>query len=157
MEDIMYLLDQLEDEITRARSAVFSKKVMVDGDMMMQIVTKLKDSIPMSIREARNIMENKDEIESRSQAEAKKIINEAEMRAEHIVSETELLRRAEKEAQNIRNEALLYNDTIKTRAKEYCDDMFKDLEKFLTETVMCVRNNREELKGTIISNPNKQA
>ncbi|MGN1099287.1 MAG: hypothetical protein ACI4S9_03000, partial [Christensenellales bacterium] len=94
MEDIIVLLDELEEEITKARSAVFSRKILVDGDKILQILTALKAGLPTVIREAKYITEHKEEIERNSLAESKKIINEAEMRAEQIVSETELLKRA---------------------------------------------------------------
>ena len=66
------------------------------------------------------------------------------------MSESAVLKRAEAEAKAIRDEAVAYNETMRARAREYVDAMFADMEKFLLDTLAVIRNNREELNGSII-------
>ena len=44
-------------------------------------------------------------------------------------------------------------DTLVHHTKEHLDRTFKETEQFLLSTLTMIRNNREELRGAMISNP----
>ena len=150
MENVYNLLEELENCFAKAKTAMFSKKVAVDAEECLALVAKIKDALPTSIREAERLISQSENMIGNAEAKAKRIITEAEMRAEQVISESELLRRAEEEGESIRAEARQFNDTIKRNARGYVDGLLQEMENFLANTISVVRNNREELGGSII-------
>ncbi len=149
MDDVFTLLDQLENELLSAKNAVFSKKAMVDTQSCIQIISNIKAGLPASIKKSQKILDEAQDILNESRKKAKEIIEEAENKADELISNSEILKRAEKDAKLIRSEAIQFANTVKGDSKIYVDDMFADVEKFLADTISCIRNNREELRGTI--------
>lgn len=150
MENVFNLLEELENCFAKAKTAMFSKKVAVDADECMMLINKIKESLPTSIREAERLVSQSENMIANAEAKARRIVNEAEMRAEQVISESVLLRRAEEEGESIRAEARQFNDTIKKNAREYVDGLLQEMENFLANTISVVRNNREELGGSLI-------
>ena len=150
MDDVFTLLDQLENELLGARNAVFSKKAMVDATKCLQLLAEIKNGLPSSLKKAQDILDNSVEIVRQSTQKAKEIVEDAERRADELVSQSEILRRAEADAKTIRSEATQFSSRIKSDSRIYVDDMLSEMERFLSDTIACVRNNREELRGSLI-------
>ena len=150
MENVFDLIERLEDCFAKARTAMFSKKVAVDADECLELLARIKESLPATIREAERLVGQSENMIGNAESKAQRSVREAEMRAEQIISESELLRRAEEESEAIRAEARQFNDTIKKNARIYVDNLFEDVEKFLGDSIATVRNNREELRGSLI-------
>ena len=150
MENIYNLLEELENCFAKAKTAMFSRKVAVDAEECLMLIAKIRDSLPSTIRESERVISQTENMIGNAEAKAKRIINEAEMRAEQVISESELLRRAEEEGESIRAEARQFNDTIKRNARQYVDSLLQEMEKFLGDTIAVVRNNREELGGSLL-------
>lgn len=150
MDDVYVLLDKLENELVSAKNAVFSKKAMVDTQYCIKLIAEIKNGLPLTIKKSQNILDEASDIINESRQKAKEILDEAENKADEIVSQSEILRRAERDSKIIRNEAIQFANTLKGDSKLYVDDMFADVEKFLADTIACIRNNREELRGSII-------
>ena len=150
MENIYNLIEQLEDCFAKGKSSMFSKKVAVNADECLELLARIKESLPGTISEAERLVSQSENMIGNAESKAQRIVREAEMRAEQIISESELLRRAEDEGEAIRAEARQFNDTIKKNARLYVDSLFEDVEKFLGDSIATVRNNREELRGSLI-------
>lgn len=150
MDDVFTLIDRLENELLGARNAVFSKKAMVDATKCLQILTEIKNGLPSSLKKAQDILDNSVEIVKQSTQKAKNIVDDAQRKADEMVSQSEILRRAEADAKTIRSEAVQFASRLKTDSRMYVDDMLSEMERFLTDTIACVRNNREELRGSLI-------
>ena len=156
MDDVFTLLDKLEGELLGARNAVFSKKSVVDATKCLQILTEIKNGLPSSLKKAQDILDNSVEIVRQSNQKAKEIVEDAQKKADEMVCQSEILRRAEADAKTIRSEAIQFATRVKNDSRMYVDDMLSEMERFLTDTISCVRNNREELRGSIIKDKKGQ-
>ncbi len=146
--DISVLLDELENELSDRKGGIFAKKV--DLDKCCKIVAQLKSAFPETLREAQYVMENKQKILENADNVAKNTIREAEERAEHIIDNSEITKRAERESKQIVEMAYMQADSLIDKTKLHLDNMFRDIEQFLLSTLTMIRNNREELKGAMI-------
>lgn len=147
--EVLDYLHQLEDEMTD-RKGFFSKKI--DIDKCASLVAKIKNILPETLKEAEFIVQNKKKILENADTVAKNTIREAEERAEHIIDNSELVRRAEMESKQIIEKAYMQCDALVHHTKEHLDNMFKDTEQFLLSSLAMIRNNREELRGAMIIN-----
>lgn len=151
--DAMELLEELEAEVTGKRGGIFSKKI--DLDKCTQLVGELKQIMPENLREAEFVMENKRKILENADNVAKNTIREAEERAEHIIDNSEIIKRAEQDAKQVIEKAYMQCDLLIDKTKLHLDNMFKDIEQFLLSTLAMIRNNREELRGAMIVKNNQ--
>lgn len=153
--DILQLLDQLEQELGERKGGIFSKKV--DIGRCSQLARQIRSVLPDALREAEYVVENKQKILENADSVAKNTIREAEERAEHIIDNSELTKRAEMEAKQLMETAYMQCDALVDQTKTHLDIMFRDIEQFLQSALAMIRNNREELRGAMIVKTNKNA
>ncbi len=116
---------------------------------------QIRGSLPDTLREAQYVVENKQKILENADSVAKNTMREAEERAEHIIDNSELTKRAEMEAKQLMETAYMQCDALVDQTKTHLDIMFRDVEQFLQSTLAMIRNNREELRGAMIVKTNK--
>ncbi len=146
------LIDELDSEINGKRG-IFSKKV--DIERCGELITAIKNSYPGVLRDSAYIVENREKILSNADVVAKNTIREAEEHANHLVGNSELLKKAETEAKKIIDSAYSQCDVLVERTKDHLDNVFKDVEQFLMSTLNMVRNNRDELKSAVMGKKSK--
>jgi len=140
---LMPLIDEMEAELNR--KGMFAKKV--DLGKIDSLVQRLRFELPETIGEADYILANRKKILASADVAAQNTIREAEERANHIIENSELVKRAEDEADRIIDAAHGQAGRVVERTKTHLDEMFKDIEQFLLSVLAMIRNNREELRG----------
>ncbi len=151
--DVMQIIDELEAELGERRGGLFSKKI--DIGKCVQLTKAIRGAMPEAVREAEYVVENKQKILENADSVAKNTIREAEERAEHIIDNSELIKRAELEAKQLMETAYMQCDALVDKTKAHLDIMFRDVEQFLQSSLAMIRNNREELRGAMIVKTNK--
>ena len=151
--DVMRIIDELEAELGKRRGGLFSKKI--DIGKCVQLTKAIRGAMPDAVREAEYVVENKQKILENADSVAKNTIREAEERAEHIIDNSELIKRAELEAKQLMETAYMQCDALVDKTKAHLDIMFRDVEQFLQSSLAMIRNNREELRGAMIVKTNK--
>lgn len=153
--DIIQLIEELEDEFSKGKNFLWSKKSLVNLDRCAELIDELKRSLPTAIQEARYMLSQRDKILSQAQEMADKTIKEAELRAEQLVSESQLIKKSEDEADEIVESANKRCSQLYNVTRENIDKMLKAVEDYLLENIHIVRNNREELNGGLFTNKKK--
>lgn len=148
--DTIELINILEEELN-GRSGLFGKKI--DIEKCLSILGAIKESLPRELDEAKYVVENQRKILESADNAAKNTLREAKEHAEHIIDNTEIIRRAEMDAKQIIETAYMQCDTLVHHTKEHLDKTFKETEQFLLSTLTMIRNNREELRGAMIVKP----
>jgi vacuolar-type H+-ATPase subunit H len=132
--DVLVLIDKLDDIIHNARSVPLTDSVMIDREEIYDILDQMRSTIPEEIKQARWIVKERQEMLSEAKQEAERVLAEAQDRAEKLASETEVVRLAEKNAQQVMEDA-------REREREIRLEM--NLDKFIA----AVRRGRERLQG----------
>lgn len=84
---------------------------------------------------------------SEAKQEADRILGEAQDRAERLASDTEVVRLAEKNAQQIMEDARDREREVRLGAEDYADEVLGNLETNLDKFIAAVRRGRERLQG----------
>jgi hypothetical protein len=92
--DFLYLVDRLEELVGVGRRVPFSNRVMVEEEDFMAIVDQLRVTVPAEIRQAEQVILEREAILTQAQAEAQKILDVARQQAEYIVSNHGILNEA---------------------------------------------------------------
>ena len=100
------LIGEIESEILKAKRATFSNTdIVVNRQVMLDLVTRLRASYPIVLKEAEQIKKERDDILSKAEAYANKTMDAAEENAKILMSDTEVLKKATAEAQAMNAEA----------------------------------------------------
>ena len=145
--DVLVLIDKLDDIIHNARSVPLTDSVMIDREEIYDILDQMRSTIPEEIKQARWIVKERQEMLSEAKQEADRILGEAQDRAERLASDTEVVRLAEKNAQQIMEDARDCEREVRLGAEDYADEVLGNLETNLDKFIAAVRRGRERLQG----------
>lgn len=162
--EIYDLLKRLEIILEKSFSILPNYLVAVKLKEIEQIIDSIYGALPKEIQEARRLLRRKDELQIDAEQKANKIINDANTEAARLLSESELLRKVQSEAElikeqviaeceeikrkaledaeNFRNQA--HDDAIRTKegAEAYAEQVLASLENTLTQHQQLVKNGQ---------------
>jgi len=145
--DVLVLIDKLDDIIHNARSVPLTDSVMIDREEMYDILDQMRSTIPEEIKQARWIVKERQEMLAEAKQEAERVLTEAQERADRLASETEVVRLAERNAQQIMEDARDRERETRLGAEDYADEVLGNLEINLEKFIGAVRRGRERLQG----------
>ncbi len=145
--DVLVLIDKLDDIIHNARSVPLTDSVMIDREEMYDILDQMRSTIPEEIKQARWIVKERQEMLAEAKQEAERMLTEAQERADRLASETEVVRLAERNAQQTMEDARERERETRLGAEDYADEVLGNLELNLDKFIGAVRRGRERLQG----------
>ncbi|RME13949.1 MAG: ATPase [Ardenticatenia bacterium] len=146
MADIMYLVDQLEALLERGYRVPFTTNAVIDEDEFLNILDKMRVSIPRELHEAQRLMQERDRVLEEARKEAERIIAEARLKAQQLVAEEEIVRQAQAQAEQILEAARAEAEEIKRGADEYAVSVLQDLDAYLQRFSRQVQNGLAQLQ-----------
>ena len=165
MDALLFYLAEMEEVLESSKkSMLFSDKVSVDKNKLMEIITELRLSLPEDIRMAQRILGDHDRVLEDANAKAKVIIEDAEEAAKRMVTKDEITRRAldeaeeiidaaKKDARDMRMNSLEYADEMLEKAESKIREIMTNLDKqhkavmeYFAQTVDVLYENRQQLR-----------
>ncbi|MFR7990038.1 MAG: hypothetical protein ACLU5F_05535 [Anaerovoracaceae bacterium] len=162
---VLELLEEIEDIVDTAPGLPLTGKIMVDADEVLEIVREIRLSLPDDVQQAKWVKDEKERILGEAKSEYEKIIVEAKKQADYLVETDDITLRAQKLADEIRQNAEEYARILKMRTYDYVDkmlydmqakmddlnlkyfgEMYANLEKSFEEIGGVLQNNRDEIK-----------
>lgn len=162
---VLELLEEIEDIVDTAPGLPLTGKIMIDSNELLEIVREIRLSLPDDVQQAKWVKEEKERILTEAKAEYEKIIVEANKQADYLVDTHDITLKAQKLAEEIRDEAEQYCKMLKMRTYDYVDkmlydmqgkmadlnvkyfgEMFSNLEKSFESIDGVLQNNRDEIK-----------
>jgi cell division septum initiation protein DivIVA len=143
---IIELIDHLEYLVHRGQRVPFTHNVMIDEDEILDILDQLHVNLPEEIKQSRTVLAEQERLLSDAQQESARITQSAASKAEAMIKNHELTRRAEEHGKAVVREAQVKAEEQKRAADEYAADVMQQLETHLVRTVATVRKAQETLK-----------
>jgi hypothetical protein len=103
--DILYLVGRLENLISTSRRVPLINQILIKEADILSIIDQMQVSIPNEVKQARAIVHDKERILAQAQADANKLVAQAQEKAEEAVHREGLLRLADEKAEQIKVEA----------------------------------------------------
>ena len=121
-QDVIYgLMNELEEALDKGFPLLGYCFTVVKKDTVTNILDRLYAALPDEIKEARALLRRKDELQYEAQQRAEKIIADAQAEANRLLSESDLLRAVQKEAEKIKEQVITDCEDIKRKALEEAD------------------------------------
>ena len=126
------LLDMLFDMIDEAKNAAFSgDKCVIERDKALDLIDDAKKQLPVELAEARKILSARNEYLAAAKREADEIRKRAELEANQLVSEAQVMTQARQKAREIVAHAEEEAKKTCRETNEYCADILRRTEDAL--------------------------
>jgi cell division septum initiation protein DivIVA len=117
--DVLVLIDKLDDLVHNAKTVPMTGTVRVDQEEIYDILDQMRATIPEEIKQARWIVKERQE----------------------------MLEQAERQAEDIVEDARAREREIRLGAEDYADEILNTLEVNLSKFIAAVQRGRERLQG----------
>ncbi|MDD4839945.1 MAG: hypothetical protein PHE93_04675 [Clostridia bacterium] len=146
MDNIDMLINELESEVLRAKKSAFSaNSVLIDKMIILDLISRLRSTLPAVIKEASAIKRDRDSIVQQADEYAKKVIESAKVDADRIVSETEIMTRATEDSKTMLEEADANYRKMDYDARFCAYKILDESEKVLRESITQITDNKRKL------------
>ena len=120
-QEVIYgLMSELEEALNGGLSLLGSFTI-VKKDTISDILDKIYSQLPDEVKEARSLLRRKDELQYEAQQKAEKIVSDAQSEANRLLSESDLLRAVQREAEKIKEQVINDCEEIKRKALDEAD------------------------------------
>jgi vacuolar-type H+-ATPase subunit H len=145
--DVQKKLDEIVAAVEGARSMPMSASCVLNRAELLSRLSEVRDALPDSLSQAQELLGGRDLMVAEARAEADRIIEDAHQHRGSLVSDTEIARRSQEEADRILAEARREAEEIRLEADDYVDSKLANFEVVLTKTIGSVDRGREKLLG----------
>lgn len=163
------LIEELEQIIDEGKSVPFTSNQIVDVERLRTTIEDMRLNMPDELMQARKIASERKEILTAAQSTAEGIITAAKKKGDELISEHEITKGAEAEAENIMAEARKkangiveqargtaaelteqaqkWSNDMRKSAGEYVERVVSMADEGLTNSVNEIRRVRQSLKA----------
>jgi len=145
--DVLVLIDKLDDVVHNARPVPLTDQVRVDREEIYDLLDQMRATIPEEIKQARWIVKERQEMLAEAKREAERIVKEGRERQERLIADEEIVKAAERAAEDIIEDARAHEREIRLGAEDYADEILDTLETNLSKFIAAVQRGRERLQG----------
>ncbi len=125
--DLLHLVDRFEELVATAQKMPIGSRVIMDRRRLLDIVDQMRVVIPQEVREARDIVERRDELKRAAEEDARMIVARAEEQAVRLIDEHAVTIAAREHAESVAAEA-------QARLAERIGEANEDIQQRLAES-----------------------
>src|SRR3954471_11404238 len=143
--DVLVLIDKLDDLVHNAKAVPLTDQVRIDREEIYDILDQMRATIPEEIKQARWIVKERQEMLAEAKREVDRLLAEAREQGGGEASQTEIVKIAERQADEIVDDARRSAREMKLEMEDWADNQLASLEVNLERFLTAVRRGRERL------------
>ena len=142
------ILEMMDDLIDKSLTVPFSnKKCMIDSEKLREYIDNIRYNLPTEIKRAKEMVADRSDIINDANAEAERIIKEAEERAKILVSESEIVKQAQETADELTAQARAMDLSIRNAMTDKLNATLGEAEKSLTKSLNEIKAMHDAVKA----------
>ena len=138
-ETISALYDMIQDAWTLPLGA---EKCVIERDKVLDLLDELSNQLPGDLKQAKTIVESRNEVITNAKKEAENIMKQAEQRARQLLSKENIYLEAQQESAEMIKQAQLKIKELRQVTNEFVDDAMKRTEASISDALARVRDSR---------------
>ena len=138
--DILHLVDRLEELFNESKPIPLTHSVVVDEDRMLEIIDQMRISIPDEVKNAQQIIAQRDRVLAQAQEEANRTVKLAKNKGDDIVARDAIVEAAQIRADQLLTQARAEAEVIHGEADDYIIESLTALEAELDRLTAQARN-----------------
>lgn len=144
--DLLSALNELEELVETSSKVPFTRKVMVEEERLLDLLDRIRTTMPEEIRQAKWIIQEREKVLGDSQKEAMRILDDVQKQIERKADDSEVVRQAKAVAEEIVAKAESVAREMREGAKGYADDILGNLQDSLGKINSQIEQGRSELR-----------
>ena len=124
-----------------------AEKCVVERDKVLDLLDEISNRLPSELKQAKTIVESRNEVITNAKREAEGILKQAEERAKFLVSENEVYKQAQIEARDMVKAAQQKIMELRQVTNEYVDDAMRRTEEAIQKALSDVSESREKFNA----------
>lgn len=146
-ENALAIVEELYATIEAARRLPLMSRAVIDQDEVLDLIERLRESLPDEIAQARWLIRDRDRLISQAKAEAERILREATVKVEEMARESAITEAARRHADQMVSQARQVALEIRASANEYTDGLLLKVQDALQQGLRLIEGARAELRG----------
>ncbi len=158
---IEQIIEEIEEYIDGCKPQALSRtNIIVNKEEIEELLRELRMKTPEEIKRYQKVLANRDAILADAQAKADAIIKEANIHTTELINEHEIMQQAyiqaneimaaaEAEAQKRLDSATMEANSFRMQAMQYTDDMLKNLQNLISQTMESHAVKYESMMGSL--------
>ncbi|NJL84784.1 MAG: DivIVA domain-containing protein [Leptolyngbyaceae cyanobacterium SM1_1_3] len=113
--DLQQALNRIEEIVLDSPRILFSRRTLVDEELLLDQLDMVRLNLPTAFREAKQVMQRREELLIEAEQIAEEIVVAAEQRAAQTLDELGIMRQAEQESQRLRQQVKQECEALQTQ------------------------------------------
>lgn len=143
---VQLLLERLEHLIVTAPTLPLGGRAVIRSEEALELIARIRRALPEELRQAAEVLARRDEILQQGQAEAERIVLQAEEYASRLVRESEVLRQARQEGEKLLETYRRQAAEIEAGANEYADSVLLMIQQALEKTLAEIQRHLNQVQ-----------
>ena len=147
IEDI---ISALYDMVQDARGVpLASDKCIVERDKVLDMLDEIIAQLPVELKQARTIVESRNELIGQARREAETLIRQAQEKANQMVTEETIYQEAKRQCQEMVQQTQTRMAELRKVSNDYMDDALRRTEEAIAMSLEDVRDTRTKFKALV--------
>jgi len=157
-QNIEDIISALYDMVQDARALPLgADKCILERDKVLDMLDEIIAQLPVELKQARTIVESRNELIGQARREAESIIRQAQEKANEMVAEEAIYQEAKRQCQELVIQTQNRMSELRKASNDYMDDALRRTEEAIALSLEDVRDTRTKFKALIENQEKKSA
>lgn len=130
-----------------------AEKCVLERDKVLDLLDEISNQLPGELKQAKTIVESRNEVITNAKREAESILKQAEQRAQQMTSQEEIYKNAQEEAEQMIKNAQQKIKELKQDATNFVDDALARTETSISEALNEIKATRSSFMALTNNQP----
>ena len=156
-QNIEDIISALYDMVQDARALPLgADKCILERDKVLDILDEVIAQLPAELKQARTIVESRNELISQARREAETLIRQAQDKANQLVEQEAIYQEAKRQCREMVEQTQTRMAELRKASNDYMDDALRRTEEAIAMSLEDVRDTRAKFKA-LVENQEKRA
>ena len=155
-QNIEDIISALYDMVQDARALPLgADKCILERDKVLDMLDEIIAQMPVELKQARTIVESRNELIGQARREAEALIRQAQEQADKMVEEEAIYQEAKRQCQEMVMQTQARMSELRKASNDYMDDALRRTEEAIALSLDDVRDTRIKFKALVDSQEKK--
>ena len=155
-QNIEDIISALYDMVQDARALPLgADKCILERDKVLDMLDEIIAQMPVELKQARTIVESRNELIGQARREAEGLIRQAQEQADKMIEEEAIYQEAKRQCQEMVLQTQTRMSELRKASNDYMDDALRRTEEAIAMSLEDVRDTRTKFKALVDSQEKK--
>ena len=155
-QNIEQIISALYDMVQDARALPLgADKCILERDKVLDMLDEIIAQLPVELKQARTIVESRNELIGQARREAEALIRQAQDKADKMIEEEAIYQEAKRQCQEMVLQTQGRMAELRKASNDYMDDALRRTEEAIAMSLEDVRDTRTKFKALVESQEKK--